>query len=56
MKRLCHSCLEVREIEEGETRCASCVHNGYRRTISPENQEILSMPTIQDLKRKWERS
>lgn len=56
MKKLCYICLEVAEIREGETKCVSCVHNGYSRKISPENQEIIFNPTIQDLKRKLERS
>jgi len=57
MKRLCAVCLEAKDdtkFVEGVRKCASCVHNGWSRKISPENMEVTT-PSIQDLKRKWER-
>ena len=54
MKRVCPVCLETQEVMKGETKCASCIHNGWSRRISPENKMIIEkLPTIQDLKRKW---
>jgi len=56
MQRVCPVCLETKEVLKGETKCASCVHSGYSRKISPENKMIIEeLPTIQDLKRKWEK-
>ncbi len=52
MQGLCHVCLEQKEIE-ANNKCASCVHNGFSRKTTPESQ--FEMPTISDLKRKWEK-
>lgn len=56
MKRLCPVCLEVKDLVKGIGKCANCVHNGYSRKISPENLLITQPnPTLQELKKKWER-
>lgn len=56
MERLCPVCLEAKILMKGMGKCANCVHNGYSRKISPENLLITQpTPTLQELKKKWER-